>query len=124
MMYRIVQEDDGNIDVECSYLHFINGTCYITGQLGEFRIKTTTFIVFHQENCAFIIFISFFSEVTNFRNRILTNQNPELVIRNCQCNCVQVEVQDNSLTAIQGLTSISSHPYVLIVPQILVKEVV
>ena len=31
---------------------------------------------------------SFFDEVSNFRNRILTNQKPELVIRNCQWNCM------------------------------------
>ena len=31
---------------------------------------------FHQKICAFIIFISFFDEASNFRNRILTNQKP------------------------------------------------
>ena len=30
-----------------------------------------------------VIFISFFDEVSNFRNRILTNQAPELVKRIC-----------------------------------------
>ena len=29
----------------------------------------------------------FLDEVSNFHNRILTNQKPELVIRHCQCNC-------------------------------------
>ena len=35
------------------------------------------FVDFHQKMCVFIIFISFFDEVSNFRNRILTNQKPE-----------------------------------------------
>ena len=42
------------------------------------------FVVFHQKNCIFVIFISFFDEKSNFRNRILTNQRHELVIRNSQ----------------------------------------
>ena len=33
-----------------------------------------------------MIFISFFDEVSNFRNRILTNQKHELVVSNCQWN--------------------------------------
>ena len=37
----------------------------------------------------FIIFTSFFDEVSNFRYRTLTNQKPELVIINCQWNCMQ-----------------------------------
>ena len=32
--------------------------------------------------------ISFFDEASNFGNRILTNQQPKLVIRNCQWNCM------------------------------------
>ena len=36
----------------------------------------------------FIIFISIFDEVSNFLNRILTNQKQEFVIRNCQWNCI------------------------------------
>ena len=35
-----------------------------------------------------IIFISFFDEVSNFRKRILTNQKYELVVPNCQWNCM------------------------------------
>ena len=36
------------------------------------------FLLFYSlKNCAFIIFISFFDEIPNFRNRILTNQKPE-----------------------------------------------
>ena len=34
----------------------------------------------------FYHFHFFFDEVSNFRNRILTNQKPEYVIRNCQWN--------------------------------------
>ena len=44
------------------------------------------FVVFHQKNCIFVIFISFFDEKSYFRNRILTNQRHELVIRNSQWN--------------------------------------
>ena len=36
-------------------------------------------VVFHQKICVFIMFISFFDEVSNFHNRILTKQKPELV---------------------------------------------
>ena len=46
------------------------------------------FVVFHHKICAFIIFISFSDEVSNFRNRILTNQKRELVVSNCQRNCM------------------------------------
>ena len=44
------------------------------------------FDVFHHKVCVVIIFISFFDKVSNFHNRILTNQKQELVIRNCQWN--------------------------------------
>ena len=46
------------------------------------------FVLLHQKITAFIIFICFFDEVSNLCNRILTNQKPELVIRNCQRNCM------------------------------------
>ena len=42
----------------------------------------------HLKKCVFIIFSSFFDEVSNFCNRILTSQKPELVKRNCQWNCM------------------------------------
>ena len=32
--------------------------------------------------------VSFFDEVSNFNNRILINQKPELAIRNSQWNCM------------------------------------
>ena len=41
------------------------------------------FFVFHHKNCFFTIFISFFDEVSDLRNRILTNQN-----RNWWCKIV------------------------------------
>ena len=41
------------------------------------------FFVFHNKNCFFTIFISFFDEVSDLRNRILTNQN-----RNWWCKIV------------------------------------
>lgn len=36
--------------------------------------------------CVFIIFVYFFDEVSNYRNRTLTRLKMELVIRNCQCD--------------------------------------
>ena len=65
------------------------------GQWNEFRIKKailclyilfSLFFSFFIKNCVFIISISFLDEVSNFRNRILTNQKPKLVMRNCQWN--------------------------------------
>ena len=50
--------------------------------------------VFHQSNCIFIIFISFFDTVSNFRNRILTNQKPELVTRNCHWKCMNQNIKE------------------------------
>ena len=53
---------------------------------------TYTFMTFFSclslKDCALIIFISFFDEVLNLHNRILTNHRPELVIRNCHWNCI------------------------------------
>ena len=47
------------------------------------------FLLFVIKRFVFIIFIScFFDKVSNLRNRTLTNQKPELVIRNCQWNCM------------------------------------
>ena len=75
------------------------GAYYITGQWGQFIIKIllNAFIsllgnfvcfFFHHKICVFIIFISFFNEVSNFRKRMLTNQKHELVVSNCQWNCM------------------------------------
>ena len=58
------------------------------------RVKNATlyfhflpfFFLFFKKRFIFIIFISF-DEVWNFCNRILTNQKPEYVIRNCHWNC-------------------------------------
>ena len=68
-----------------------------TGQWGEFRVKNFTilhklfwyfFVVFHHKIFVFIIFTSIFDKVSNFRNSILTNQKQELVVSNCQRNCM------------------------------------
>ena len=56
------------------------------------------FVVFHQKICVFIIFISFFDEVSNLR--ILTNQKPELLIRNCQCNCMLISTASNMVNCL------------------------
>ena len=37
-------------------------------------------LFFHHKICVFVIFISFFDKVSNFRNSILTNQKRELVV--------------------------------------------
>ena len=75
------------------------GHVYITYRWGELKVKNTTlgicilvrhfFVDFHKKIVVFLIFISFFDEVSNFRNRILTSQTPELVITICQWNCCQ-----------------------------------
>ena len=78
------------------------GACCITGQWGEFKVSNAIlclhilfwyFFVFFHQKIVFIIFISFFDEVSSFRNRILTNQKPELVIRNCQWLFVRISSQ-------------------------------
>ena len=43
--------------------------------------------------CVFVIAISFFDEIKNFRDRT-TNQKRELVVSNCQWNCIIVKVYD------------------------------
>ena len=68
------------------------------GPVGEFRVKIATwclfilfciFVVCHQKICFYHFhFFFFFDKVSNLRNRILTNQKPELMIRNCQWNCM------------------------------------
>ena len=59
----------------------------ILAQWGEFAVKNATLylhipfwhflLFFYQKTCVFMIFISFFDEVMNSRNRILANQKPE-----------------------------------------------
>ena len=63
-------------------------TC-ITGQSSKFTVKNATLCFYihfldilfgcfsSKKNCVFIIFISFFDEMFNFHNRLLTNQKPE-----------------------------------------------
>ena len=48
------------------------------------------FFVFLHKIPVFIIFISFFEETSNFRNRILTNQKYELLVSNFQRNCMLI----------------------------------
>ena len=73
------------------------GAYYVTGQWGEFKIKMllNAFIYISGIFLFFIIkfvFLSFsflfFDELSNFRNRILTNQKYVLVVSNCQWNCM------------------------------------
>ena len=71
--------------------------CYIHGSEEQVQSKecyymfTDTFFYccwFSLKNCVFIILISFFGEVSNFCNRILTNQKPGLVIKNWRWKCM------------------------------------
>ena len=75
---------------------------YITGQWGKFTVKNATLYVFtyifqtfffcfsskkKRKKKVFLSFpILFSDEVSNFHNRLLTNQKPEQVTRNCQYN--------------------------------------
>ena len=73
------------------------------------------FFVFHYKICVFIIFISFFisfffffffDEVSNFRNRILTNQKRELVVSNCQLNCIPGRFpKEHKISIFKAMTS-------------------
>ena len=73
------------------HLYFLSKVrSYIKRQWRDFTVKNIQilFLFFNKKNCVFIIFI-FFYEVSNFRNRILTNPKPELVIRSFfQWNCM------------------------------------
>ena len=71
--------------------------CYFTGQSSKFWVKTHTLFLctfltfcccFLSKKLCFYHFHCFFFEVSNFRSRILTNQESELVIRNCQWHCM------------------------------------
>ena len=78
------------------------GAYHITGQSGVYiKGMHNAFIYFfdiyiffvclfvcHNEICVFIIFISFFDEVSNFCNRVLTNQKHELVLSKYQPNFI------------------------------------
>ena len=46
------------------------------------------FVDFRYKICVFIIFISFFDEVSNFCNSIYTNKKRESMVSNCQWNCM------------------------------------
>ena len=56
---------------------------------------------FHHKICVFMIFISFFDEISNIRCRILTNQTEELVIRSCHWNCITIrkKISNNSVAS-------------------------
>ena len=71
------------------------------------------FFIFHYKICVFIIFISFFlsfffffDEVSNFRNRILTNQKRELVVSNCQLKCIPDRFpKEHKISTFKAMTS-------------------
>ena len=69
---------------------------HIMSQWGGFRIKTVicVFIYFFAgffsswNLCFYYINFFFLDEVSNFRDRILTNQKQEFLVQNCQWNCM------------------------------------
>ena len=81
------------------YIFFVSlkfGACYTTGQWSEFRVKNATLclcILFFRIFLLSIVIVvffsfSFFDKVSNYRNKILTNQKTEWVIRSCKWNCM------------------------------------
>ena len=98
-----------------SYLSFECVTS--TGQRSKFRVKNATICLqilffycccFSLKNCVFIILISFFGEVSNFCNRILTNQKPGLVIKNWRWKCMDtiqwIQCRNHYVNSIRTLT--------------------
>ena len=88
-----------------------SGACYVyITSVGKFRVKNATLclhalfgnLLFFIKECVFVIFISFFDEVSNFRNRILFNQKLELAKINLQWNCMLISHEFN-----QNLQNIS-----------------
>ena len=70
-----------------------HGSVWLVHNKKSYLILLCTFLAFFccfssQNLCFFFIFISFSDKVSNFRNRVLTNQKRELVISNCQRNCM------------------------------------
>ena len=53
-----------------------------------FLFFITKFVFLSFSFLSFFLSFFFFDEVSNFRNRILTNQKRELVVSNCQLNCI------------------------------------
>lgn len=56
---------------------------------------------FSSKNLRFFHFHFFFNEVSNLCDRILANQKQELVIRNCQWNCIIMLKYDKLIVSIQ-----------------------
>ena len=66
------------------------------GSIGQtLHIFLAFFFLFSWKNCVLIIFISFSDKVSNSRSRILTNEKPGLVIRNCQWICMLLFLYDS-----------------------------
>ena len=70
------------------HIHFCHFCCFLS-QICVFMILWfLLFFSFFLHFSFFLFFFFFFSffEVPNFQNRILTNQKPEMTIRNCHWN--------------------------------------
>ena len=55
------------------------------------------FCCFSSKKCVFIIFISFFDKLSNFCNRILANQKPKSLKKNCLWSCMLMIFPGNKL---------------------------
>ena len=54
----------------------------------------------------FFLFFFFLDEVSNFRNRILTNQKRELVVSNCPLNCIPDRFpKEDKISIFKAMTS-------------------
>ena len=67
------------------------------------------FCCFSSKKSVYIILTSSFDEVSNFGNGMLTNQKPELVIRNCQWNCMSetmslIKIKANDCSSTHSVT--------------------
>ena len=84
-----------------------------------FCILLAFFLCFSPKICVFIIFIPFFDKVSNFCNRILTNQKRESVVSNCQRNCMEMKIITQLTMEKQGC---HGHQYLLFMIVMIVND--
>ena len=97
MIFRVSSTANSLLPIFLPYLcSLADITSQVSGASSEQRTHFcgNFFFVFNQEKCGVFLFSVLFSdEVSSFRNKILTNQKPELGIRNCQWNCMNNKSQ-------------------------------
>ena len=76
----------------------------------QFLISYTFFVSLKFGTCVFIIFISFFDEMSNFHNRVLTSQKQESAIINCQWSCMPVSFWDFFINYGKQITRSGTQP--------------